>query len=89
VDYVVLQDENPQMIYSRIAPGGGFTDMRAHRGEDFWYVIEGKADLSYGGRSITLSAGESARFSSTVPHGILNPHDEVASLVALCSVPYW
>jgi len=89
VEYVVLQDSNPQMIYARIESGGRFNDMRAHRGEDFWYVISGKADLSYGGRKITLVAGESARFSSTMPHGFLNPYGEEAVLVALCTIPYW
>jgi transcriptional regulator with XRE-family HTH domain len=89
VEYVILQDENPQMIYTRLEPGSTFNEMRAHRGEDFWLVLEGRARLHYGGRTQDLDAGETARFSSTIPHGFSNPHEGPARLVALCSVPYW
>ncbi len=63
--------------------------MRAHRGSDFWYVIDGRADLHYGGRTYRLTKGQTARFSATIPHGLANPHSEMAALVALCSVPLW
>ena len=89
VDYVILQDENPQMIYTRLAPGAAFSEMRAHRGDDFWLVLEGRARLHYGGVTFDIAAGRTARFSSTIPHGFSNPHAESAQLVALCSVPYW
>jgi transcriptional regulator with XRE-family HTH domain len=89
VEYFVLQDENPQMIFTRLAPGAAFSDMRAHRGEDFWLLLEGKAQLHYGGRQFDLVEGQTARFSSTIPHGFTNPNKRPAHLVALCSVPYW
>ena len=89
VHYHVLQDENPQMIYVRIDPGARFADMRAHRGTDFWFVLEGKAQLHYGGRTYDVEAGQTVRFSSTVPHGFANPHRTTTQLVALCSVPLW
>ena len=89
VEYLVLQDENPQMIYVRLAPGARFSDFRAHRGTDFWVVIQGQPVLHYGTETYQLTAGETARFSSTLPHGLTNPHSEPAELTAICSVPYW
>ncbi len=89
VEYFILQDENPQMIFTRLAPGAAFSDMRAHRGEDFWLLLEGKAQLHYGGKEFDLVAGQTARFSSTIPHGFTNPNKRQAQLIALCSVPYW
>jgi transcriptional regulator with XRE-family HTH domain len=89
VEYRLLQVENPQMIHVRLAPGARFNDMRAHRGEDFWLVLEGSPRLHYGEHAYDLEPGGTARFSSTIPHGLSNPGSEPAVLVALCSVPYW
>lgn len=89
VEYYVLQDDNPQMIYVRMAPGARFADYRAHRGSDFWLALEGNPVLHYGEQTYELTAGETARFSSTLPHGLANPSKTPAALVALCSVPYW
>jgi mannose-6-phosphate isomerase-like protein (cupin superfamily)/DNA-binding XRE family transcriptional regulator len=89
VEYRLLQAENPQMIHVRLEPGARFTDMRAHRGEDFWVALEGAPRLHYGEDEYDLATGETARFSSTIPHGLSNPGSVPAVLVALCSVPYW
>ena len=89
VEYFVLQEENPQMISTRLAPGARFSDMRAHRGADFWLVVEGRARLHYGGTTFDLEQGQTAQFSATIPHGFSNPFKRPARLVALCSVPYW
>jgi mannose-6-phosphate isomerase-like protein (cupin superfamily) len=39
-----------------------------HRGEEFNYILQGTLKLSYGGEEITLEAGDSVYFDSTVPH---------------------
>jgi transcriptional regulator with XRE-family HTH domain len=89
VEYHVLQDDNPQMIYVRMAPGSKFNDYRSHRGSEFWFVLEGAPELHYGSETYRLEKGQTARFSSTLPHGLANPGDTPATLMALCSVPYW
>jgi transcriptional regulator with XRE-family HTH domain len=89
VEYVILQEENPQMIFTTLAAGAAFSDMRAHRGEDFWLMLDGRARLHYGGRTFDLEQGQTARFSSTIPHGFTNPNASPAQLIAVCSVPYW
>jgi transcriptional regulator with XRE-family HTH domain len=89
VDYRVLQDENPQLVRVVLEPGSRFKDLRAHRGEDLWIVVRGRARLHYGNGSWDIDAGQTARFSATIPHGISNPFDAATELVALCSTPYW
>jgi transcriptional regulator with XRE-family HTH domain len=89
VDFRVVQQDNPQMIYVRMDPAARFSDFRAHRGSDLWIVIAGRPVLHYGAKTYELSAGETARFSSTLPHGLTNPRSEPAELTAICSVPYW
>jgi transcriptional regulator with XRE-family HTH domain len=89
VEFYVLQDDNPQMIYVRMAPGSEFSDPRSHRGSDFWFVLDGTPVLRYGSETYRLKTGQTARFSSTLPHGLANPGDSPATLMALCSVPYW
>lgn len=89
IAYRVLQDENPEMIYCELEPHARFSEPWAHRGEDFWLVLDGNPCLDFGGKSFDLSPGQTVRFSSTVPHGLSNPGDTPARLVAICSVPYW
>lgn len=88
VTYNIVLNQNPQMIYMRLEPGAA-TDLRAHRGEDFWLVLDGTPQLHYGGKLLDLVPEQTARFSGTVPHGLSNPSDEPARLVAVCSIPYW
>jgi transcriptional regulator with XRE-family HTH domain len=89
VEFYVLQDNNPQMIFVKMAPGSRFTDPRSHRGSDFWFVLEGEPVLHYGSETYELGQGDTARFPSTLPHGLANPGSSPAALMALCSVPYW
>lgn len=89
VEYRILREEHPQIVLARLEPSARFADLRAHRGEDFWVVLEGKVSLMYAGKAYTVSAGQTARFSATLPHGFENSSDGPAVLIALCSFPYW
>ena len=89
VDYRVIREEHPQLVHVVVEPKSEFSDLRTHRGEDFWIVVEGSATLVYGGVSYELTTGASARFSGAIPHGVSNHSSEIARLLAICSVPYW
>jgi transcriptional regulator with XRE-family HTH domain len=89
VEYRVLREEHPQIVLARLEPGARFADLRAHRGEDFWVVLEGRVTVMYGGATYVVPAGSTVRFSGTLPHGIANSLDGPALLLALCSAPYW
>ncbi len=89
VEFRILQDRNPQMSFARLEPGARFDELRAHDGHDFWYVASGDVALHYGRSVYELHEGDTASFSATVPHGLSNPYDAPAVLVALGTVPLW
>jgi len=89
VEYRVLRADHPQIVTTRLAPGAKFEDLRAHQGEDFWVVHSGTVTLQYGGKEYELRAGQTVRFSGTLPHGFANTGSVPAELFALCSFPYW
>lgn len=89
VEYYLIRDMHPQLVFVVMQPRSVFEDLRSHAGDDVWIVCDGAVDLLYGERSYPMKAGETARFHGGVPHGISNPHKKPAQLVALFTVPYW
>jgi len=89
VEYHVLLQSGAHIVHTKLDPGSSFNEMRAHRGSDLWIVVIGRARLHYGRSSFDLSAGQTARFSATVPHGVSNPFDAITELIAIGTVPYW
>jgi transcriptional regulator with XRE-family HTH domain len=89
VEFRILQDENPQLSFARLEPGARFDELRAHAGHDYWYVASGNVQLLRGRRVYELHEGDTARFSATVPHGLANPYEAPAVLIALGTVPLW
>jgi transcriptional regulator with XRE-family HTH domain len=89
VDYRILRHVPPQIVAVTIAPSARFSDLRAHRGEDIWIVTEGTPVLMYGGKNYPVRSGDVVNISGAVEHGVANPSDLPASLIAICSVPYW
>jgi quercetin dioxygenase-like cupin family protein len=43
---------------------------RVHPGHDWFFVITGRVRLALGERDITVEAGESAEFSTMMPHAV-------------------
>jgi transcriptional regulator with XRE-family HTH domain len=89
VEYRLIQEDHPQIVFVRIAPGAAFSDLTAHRGDDVWLVLEGSPTLLYGNHEYPVAAGTRLRFSATLPHGWSNTGKRPAVLVALCTSPYW
>jgi transcriptional regulator with XRE-family HTH domain len=89
VDYRLVHEADPQMIFVRLDAGAAFSDLTAHRGEDIWLVLEGTPTLIYGTRDYPVTAGTRVRYSATIPHGWRNSARKPAVLVALCTAPYW
>lgn len=56
-----------------IDPGAGLGAPLRHEGEEFVYVIEGEVTLTVGRRRHRLGRGETAYYSSTLPHRFANP----------------
>ncbi|RME79999.1 MAG: cupin domain-containing protein [Caldilineae bacterium] len=53
-------------------------ETRAHRGEEFGYVLQGVLRLWYGDTYYDLYPGDSIHFKPTVGHRMENPGDETA-----------
>lgn len=69
-------------------PGGGTMEFASHRGEEFFYVLEGEVTLELEGIGVeTYQAGDSVYFHSETPHRFRNNGDEPAFIVGAVSPP--
>jgi mannose-6-phosphate isomerase-like protein (cupin superfamily) len=76
------------ILHERYPPGadtGG--EMLAHAGEEGGVIVKGRIELSVGGESRILSAGDAYYFKSSIPHRFQNPGDEDCELVSASSPP--
>jgi len=60
-----------------------------HNGEEFGIVLSGQIDVYIDGVQYSLSAGDSIRFSSTVPHWFVNPGPESTNSIWISTPPTW
>lgn len=58
-----------------------------HEGEEFIYVMEGKLELTLGGKSMVLNPGESQRFNSETPHKLKNLSNETTRCLVVLYTP--
>ncbi|APX93678.1 XRE family transcriptional regulator [Halomonas sp. 1513] len=68
-------------------PAGSDTgrEMIAHQGEEAGVVLEGEIEITVGGESRVLGAGEAYYFDTNVPHRFRNPGDVACKLVSCCT----
>ncbi len=63
------------------------SDMLAHRGEEGGVVVRGRIELTVGGQTRLLEAGDAYYFPSSVPHRFRNPGPEVCEIVSASTPP--
>jgi transcriptional regulator with XRE-family HTH domain len=70
-------EQGIEAYYLTVSPGStqGSSEY-GHIGKEMGIVLEGKAELSCGGRAYPLAVGDSVSFSSDVPHILKNTGDE-------------
>lgn len=80
---------NLQILYERYEPGAdtGKT-MLEHPGSEGGVVVSGAIELSVGGQTALLRAGDSYLFSSSQPHRFRNLGPDEAVVVSACTPPY-
>lgn len=61
-----------------VEPGGGSKGGYHHEGEEFGYILEGRIELTYNGKSYQLSPGDSFYLNSSIAHEYRNPGKEKA-----------
>jgi transcriptional regulator with XRE-family HTH domain len=62
-------------------------DMLSHRGEEGGVVVRGKVELTVGGQTRVLEAGDAYYFSSSTPHRFRNVGDEVCEIISASTPP--
>ncbi len=62
-------------------------EMLAHPGEEGGVIVKGRIELSVGGDSRVLSAGDAYYFKSSIPHRFRNPGREDCEIVSASSPP--
>jgi len=66
----------------RLAPSGSGVRPAQHEGHDWLYVLSGRLRVEFEQDSVTLAAGDSASFSSSVAHRLVAP-EEPAEFLAV------
>jgi transcriptional regulator with XRE-family HTH domain len=62
-------------------------DMLTHKGEEGGIVVSGKIELTVGGQTRTLEAGDAYYFLSSVPHRFRNPGPEPCEIISASTPP--
>lgn len=62
-------------------------DMLSHTGEEGGVVVAGSIELTVGGQSRVLGAGDAYYFASAVPHRFRNVGDEPCEIISACTPP--
>ncbi len=70
-----------------IAPPGGRSEFMAHEGEEWGYVAKGRIHLTVGNEEFELEAGDTAYYSSEIPHGWVNETEDEAELIWAITPP--
>lgn len=61
--------------------------LSVHEGEEFIYVLEGSIQVTYGGETYHLSAGDSIYYHSTQPHEVRTLGEQKAKILAVIYTP--
>lgn len=76
------------IMRERYRPGADTgADMLAHKGEEGGVIVTGRIELTVGGQTRTLEAGDAYYFPSTVPHRFHNPGPEPCEIISASTPP--
>jgi transcriptional regulator with XRE-family HTH domain len=70
-----------------LAPPGGKSEYFAHDGEEWGLVLKGVIRLTVGNEEFLLEEGDSAYYSSKIPHGWINDSAVEAELIWVITPP--
>jgi transcriptional regulator with XRE-family HTH domain len=76
------------ILHERYRPGADTgADMLSHKGEEGGIVVSGKIELTVGGQTRILNAGDAYYFQSSVPHRFRNPGSEPCEIISAATPP--
>jgi mannose-6-phosphate isomerase-like protein (cupin superfamily) len=83
-----LAKRNMSILHERYAPNADTgEEMLTHAGEEGGVVVRGKIELTVGGETRVLAAGDAYYFKSSVPHRFRNLGREECEIVSASSPP--
>jgi transcriptional regulator with XRE-family HTH domain len=76
------------LLHERYAAGAATgEEMLSHAGEEGGVVIKGRIELTVGGATRVLAAGEAYYFASQLPHRFRNVGRETCEIISACTPP--
>lgn len=87
---VAAQRPNRQLtvLHERYDPGAATgEEMLSHRGEEGGVVVRGQVELTVGGQTRVLEAGDAYYFASATPHRFRNVGREVCEIISASTPP--
>lgn len=85
---VDLTGKAMQILHERIEPGADTgAEMLRHESEEGGVVVRGCVELTVGGESTILKAGDAYYFDSRIPHRFRNVGPDEAEIISACSPP--
>jgi transcriptional regulator with XRE-family HTH domain len=83
-----LAKRSMAILHERYAPNADTgEDMLTHAGEEGGVIVKGKIELTVGGETRILGAGDAYYFKSSQPHRFRNPGREECEIVSASSPP--
>jgi mannose-6-phosphate isomerase-like protein (cupin superfamily) len=83
-----LAKRSMSILHERYAPGADTgEEMLTHAGEEGGVIVKGRIELSVGGESRVLTAGDAYYFKSSIPHRFRNPGRDECEIVSASSPP--
>ena len=83
-----LAKRSMSILHERYAPNADTgEEMLTHAGEEGGVVVKGKIELTVGGESRVLNAGDAYYFKSSIPHRFRNIGREDCEIVSASSPP--
>jgi transcriptional regulator with XRE-family HTH domain len=83
-----LAKRSMSILHERYAPNADTgEEMLTHAGEEGGVVVRGRIELTVGGETRILAAGDAYYFKSSVPHRFRNPGREECEIVSASSPP--
>lgn len=89
IKWIVPDAQKRQMepIIININPHCKSIVVRPHNGEEFGFVLKGKAKLIYGKKELTISSGQTFYLEGNTTHYIENKSDDLVSILWVSTPP--
>lgn len=83
------RNHNLQILHETYEPGADTgEDMLEHIANEGGIVVSGEIEVTVGGKTSVLKAGDSFLFNSQEPHRFKNISDRPATVISACTPPY-